>query len=307
MSIDVLIDRIREKKNPTVAGLDPRPEYLPPSLLSRHLSEKGETLGAAADAFLEFNRGLIDALCDVVPAVKLQSACYELLGPAGMEAMRESIRYAKEKGLYVIADGKRNDIGSTAQSYAQAWLGTVRIGNSELAPFGADSLTINAYLGSDGVKPFLELCKENHKSVFALIRTSNPSSRELQELMAGDRKLYMAVGELISRWGGGLVGEYGYSQLGGVAGATWPRELGALREALPQTFFLVPGYGAQGGLAADVCRAFDRRGLGAVVNSSRVILCAWQKTGRDGEDYAQAARDEALRMRGELKKYITVV
>ncbi len=307
MSIDVLIDKIRQTKNPTVAGLDPRPEYLPPDLLKKHIEQEGETLEAVAAAFLEFNRGLIDALCDVVPAVKLQAACYEMLGPAGMTAMRQSILDARARGLYVIADVKRNDIGSTAEAYAAAWLGSVKVGNTELEPFAADSATINAYLGSDGVKPFLDVCAQKEKSVFALIKTSNPSAGELQELMAGDRQVFAVVGELVERWGRGLIGRYGYSQLGGVVGATYPRQLKTLREALPQTFFLVPGYGAQGGQAADVVGAFDRRGLGAIINSSRGILCAWQKTGQEGRDYAQAARDEAVRMRAALKQVVTVV
>ncbi|HEX3000149.1 MAG TPA: orotidine-5'-phosphate decarboxylase, partial [Armatimonadota bacterium] len=212
--------------------------------------------------------------------------------------------YAKSKGLFVIADVKRNDIGSTAEAYSEAYLGGVKIGSNTLAPFGFDAATVNGYLGTDGIKPFLETCKRRDKSIFVLVKTSNPSSADLQDLVVGDRKLYAVVGDLIEEMSRDTIGKYGFSRLGAVVGATYPEELELLRLRLPNTFFLVPGYGAQGGGAKDVVHAFDAHGRGAIINSSRAIICAWKKTGHDGADYAEAARAEALRMRDELRALI---
>jgi len=307
--MDRLQKRIIELKNPTVVGLDPRPEYVPPQILAEHIAEKGETLEAAADAFYAFNCGLIDALADLVPAVKPQSAYYEMLGPAGVMALYKTVVYAKSKGLYVILDGKRNDIGPSAEAYAEAYLGRVTVGKAELSAFDADSLTINAYLGSDGVSPFLNACKRFDKSIFALVKTSNPSSGELQDLLCGggDRTLYTAVGDLLERISLDSVGEYGYSAVGAVVGATYPSDAQALRRRLKNTFFLVPGYGSQGGSAEDVAPCFDRYGRGAIVNSSRAILCAWKKTAAgDGSDYQRAAREEAIRMQKDIAAVVAV-
>ncbi|SHH86023.1 orotidine-5'-phosphate decarboxylase [Sporobacter termitidis DSM 10068] len=304
MSFDILQEKIIALKNPTVAGLDPLPDYVPKHIMDRHLALKGETLEAAADAYFEFNRGLIDALCDIVPAVKPQSAYYELLGPAGVAALAKTAAYAKAKGLYVIADVKRNDIGSTAEAYSAAYLGTVKIGGSELAPFDFDAATINGYLGTDGIAPFLETCRRRNKAVFVLVKTSNPSSAELQDLQVGERKLYEAAGDLIEALARDTAGKYGYTCAGAVVGATYPEELKSLRRRLKNTFFLVPGYGAQGGGAGDVAGAFDENGRGAVINSSRAIICAWKKTGRDGLDFAEAARAEAIKMRGALRECV---
>jgi len=304
MSIDRLQDQIRKLKNPTVAGLDPRPEYIPAEIMNRHIAEKGETLAAAADAYYEFNCGLIDALCDIVPAVKPQSAYYELLGPDGIFALKRTIDYAKDRGLYVILDGKRNDIGSTAEAYSQAYLGAVTIGATTHIPFGCDSLTVNAYLGADGIEPFLKVCVAEDKSIFALVKTSNASSVQLQDLICGDRQLYIAVGDLMARISRDTIGASGFSRAGAVVGATYPSDIRKLRARLPHTFFLVPGYGAQGGSAEDVAPAFNQYGHGAVINASRSILCAWQK---DGGDYRQAARAEALRMREALRRAVTIV
>jgi len=308
MSIDRLQKQIIQKKNPTVLGLDPRPEYIPPHILAAHMAEKGETLQAAADAYYTFNCGLIDALADIIPAVKPQSAYYELLGHAGVEALQKTIAYAKSKGLYVILDGKRNDIGSTAAAYSDAYLGQVTIGGTTFAPFDADSLTVNAYLGSDGIDPFIETCKKFDKSVFALVKTSNPSGGQLQDLICGDRNLYTAVGDLMARISVDTIGEYGYSCVGIVVGATYPADARTLRKRLKNAFFLVPGYGAQGGGAADVAPCFDEYGHGAIVNSARAILCAWKQseTG-DGSDYQSAARAEALRMRADIADVVTVL
>jgi orotidine-5'-phosphate decarboxylase len=307
MSFDILQEKIIDMQNPTVVGLDPLPDYVPKHIMEKHISEKGETLQAAADAYYEFNCGLIDALYDIVPAVKPQSAYYELLGHAGVEALKKTADYAKAKGLYVIADIKRNDIGSTAEAYAEAYLGSVRIGKSALFPFDFDAVTINAYLGSDGVIPFIAACKRGGKSVFALVKTSNPSSAELQDLMVGDRTLYTAVGDLLADLSADTMGRYGFSCVGAVVGATYPEEMKYLRSRLKNTFFLVPGFGAQGGGAKDVVHAFHEGGRGAIINSSRSIICAWKKTGNNGLDFAETARNEALKMRGELRDEVEVI
>lgn len=301
MSFDILQEKILSLKNPTVVGLDPTPDYVPEHIFKKHLALKGETLEAAADAYYEFNCGLIDALYDIVPAVKPQSAYYELLGYSGVASLKKTADYAKAKGLYVIADIKRNDIGSTAEAYSEAYLGSVKIGGSELFPFDFDAATVNAYLGSDGVRPFVETCKRRDKAIFALVKTSNPSSAEVQDLMTDGCRVYDVVGDLMAELSKDTLGRYGFSRIGAVVGATYPEELKNLRERLKNTFFLVPGYGAQGGGASDVAHAFDARGCGAIINSSRAIICAWKKTGNNGRDFAQAARAEALKMREALK------
>ena len=307
MSFDVLQDKIKAKKNPTVAGLDARVEYVPPFILKKHTDRLGETLEAAADAVLEFDRGLIDALADVVPAVKPQSAYFEMMGWRGMKALEEIISYAKGKNLFVIADVKRGDIGTTAAAYSEAWLGTAQVGGTACPVFDADCVTLNGYMGSDAIKPFLKDCIEWDKCAFVLAKTSNPSSIELQDIVAGDRLVYTVMGDLIQRWGQGSEGKYHYQALGAVVGATHPSVLKELRRRLDKTFFLVPGYGAQGGTAADVRCAFDELGRGAIVNASRSIMCAWQKTGRDGADYQEAARAAAEQMRDEIKQYVTIL
>ncbi|MDR0838075.1 MAG: orotidine-5'-phosphate decarboxylase, partial [Oscillospiraceae bacterium] len=252
-----------------------------------------------AAAYLEYNRALIDALCDIVPAVKPQAAYYEYLGPRGMYVLQKTCKYAASKGMYVILDAKRGDIGSTAETYARAYLG-------DDAAYDVNSITINGYLGSDGILPFLDCAVIFDKTAFVLVKTSNPSSGELQDLSVGDRTVYEAMGDLLEKLAADTVGEYGYSRLGAVVGATYPEELAALRKRLPHTFFLVPGYGAQGGGAKDVAGAFDKNGRGAVINSSRAIIGAWTKTGGDGRDFAQAARAEALRMRDDLRKELNL-
>ncbi len=302
MSMDRLLEKIVALQNPTVAGLDPKLSYVPEFLRERAFGEFGNTLEGAAAAVLAFNRGLIDALWDIVPAVKPQAAYYELLGWPGVRALAETIAYAREKGMFVITDGKRNDIGATMQAYAAAHLGETQLAQGVPAtPFGADALTVNGYLGSDGIRPLLEVCAREDKGIFVLVKTSNPSSGELQDLRLEDgRTVYETMGARCEEWGRELPGKYGYSGVGAVVGATYPTQLGELRKKLPHTFFLVPGYGAQGGGADDVAPGFDALGLGAVVNSSRGILCAWQKEGCAPEDYAGAARREALRMRDEI-------
>ena len=304
MSFDVLQEKIIAKKNPTVAGLDPKPEQIPPHILKASYETYGETLQGAAEAVWTFNQGLIDALCDVVPAVKPQAAYYERLGWRGLEVMERTIAYAREKDLFVIADIKRGDIGSTAQAYADAWLGETQVGGAALTAFGADCVTLNGYMGSDTVGPFVDTCKKYDKCLFLLAKTSNPGSGELQNLTAGDKLVYQLLGDMAEKLGEGTVGKYGYSLAGAVTGATWPEELRELRARLPHTFFLVPGYGAQGGTAEDVQYAFDKKGCGAIVNASRSIMCAWQKTGGDGHDFQDAARAAAEAMRDAIGAYV---
>ena len=308
MSFDKLQEKIDALRNPTVVGLDPAIEHIPPGVLEKHIAEKGETFEAAAAAVYEFNMGLIDVLCDIVPAVKPQSAYYEALGPEGVKALKMTCDYAKSKGMYVIFDVKRNDIGSTAEAYSAAYLGAVKIGGSELRPFDADALTVNAYLGSDGIRPFIEAAVKYDKALFVLVKTSNPSAGELQDkqiMCQADgtegQSVYAAVGDLMESISMHTIGKYGFTRVGAVVGATYPEEAEFLRERLKHTFFLVSGYGAQGGSAAEAARAFNENGQGAIVNSSRAIIAAWKKT---GGDYKEAARSEALRMREELRKAV---
>ena len=299
--MDRLIAAIREKQNPTVAGLDPKLSYIPDFIKKEAFSKYGESLEGAAEAVWQFNRGLIDALAPVVPAVKPQCAYYEQYGWQGMRTLERTIRYAQKKGLYVIIDGKRNDIGTTMEAYGRAHLGKVEVGGQTLPAFDGDALTVNPYLGTDGVAPLLPLCEAGDKDLFVLTKTSNPSSGELQDrAFPGGQTLYAAAGELVERWGEESRGKWGFSRVGAVVGATYPAQLGELRMELPHTFFLVPGYGAQGGGAKDVAPAFDKRGLGAIVNASRSILTAWQKTGASEADYAKAAAEEAKHMRDAI-------
>lgn len=306
MSFDTLISKIISMKNPTVAGLDPKLDYVPEYLRRSFLEEDGETLKAASKAIFRYNQMLIDALCDIVPAVKLQAAYYEMYGHHGVKTMERTIRYAKLRGMYVITDGKRNDIGATMEAYAAAHLGTCMIGGTECEPFGADALTVNGYLGSDGINPLLSVCKERGRGIFVLCKTSNPSSGEFQDLLIDGVPLYARMGDKCEEWGADSIGTYGYSAVGAVVGATYPEQLSELRARLPHTLFLVPGYGAQGGGAAGIAGGFDKNGLGAIVNSSRAILCAYKKEGCDERDFAGAARREALRMREDLTTYIHI-
>ncbi len=307
MSFDVLQEKIRKVKNPTVAGLDARLEYIPPKLVQACFEKYGEGLEGAAQAVYRYNCDLMDALQGIVPAVKPQAAYYELLGWQGVKALHDTIRYAHDKGYYVIADVKRGDIGSTAQAYAEGWLGKSKVGEQSIAPFDADCVTINGYMGSDAILPFLNIAKAEGKGVFLLVKTSNPSSGELQDMIAGDRQVYTVMADLCKRLGAGSEGKRGYQALGAVVGATYPVELKELRRRMENTFFLVPGYGAQGGTAGDVRYAFDRYGWGAIINSSRGILCAWQKQENGAERYQEAARQAAEAMRDDIKQYVTIV
>ncbi|HEX2938301.1 MAG TPA: orotidine-5'-phosphate decarboxylase [Ruminiclostridium sp.] len=301
MSLDLLIKKIKQLENPTVAGLDPDFGKIPQYIKDQAVSEYGETLEAAADAICKFNFGLIDALCDIVPAVKPQCAYYEKYGWQGMRALAKTIEYAKSKGMFVITDGKRNDIGTTMEAYAAAHLGSVSVNSKGTEPFGADALTVNGYLGSDGIMPLIKICKENNKGIFVLVKTSNPSSGELQDKkLENGKEIYEYMGEMCEKWGEELTGGFGYSGVGAVVGATYPEQLSKLRKKLPHTFFLVPGYGAQGGGAKDVAGGFDKDGLGAIINASRSIMYAYKKEGSPETDYAAASRREAIRMKKDI-------
>ncbi len=298
--IDSLINKIIEIQNPACVGLDTDFSYLPEEM-------RGDTatFGGAAQKIVEFNRNIIDSVCDVVPAVKVQVAYYEMYSCEGMNAFYQTIKYARAKGLTVIADCKRNDIGSTAGCYSKAYLGNTQVGGANLQAFPSDMLTVNGYLGYDGIKPFVDDIKNRDKSVFVLVKTSNPSSGELQNLMLANGKyIYEQMGALVSEWGKDLIGKYGYSEVGAVVGATHPEEAARLREQMPHTFFLIPGYGAQGGSAQMLKVCFDKRGLGGIVNSSRGILCAYKKQEYSGMTYYEAARAACLDMRRDLQNAI---
>lgn len=308
MSFDRLIKKIIEKKNPTVVGLDPKLDYVPDHIKKNAFKEKGEDLKGAAAALLEFNKAIIDAVCDIVPAVKPQSAYYEMYGWHGVKTLFKTIEYAKKKGMFVIVDAKRNDIGATMEAYTNAYLSSADVDGAAFEGFGADALTVNGYLGTDGIAPLTEACKKNDKGIFVLVKTSNKSSGELQDRILDDGKtIYETMGEMCEKWGEETVGEYGYSAVGAVVGATYPEQLAEMREKLPHTFFLVPGYGAQGGGAEGVAKAFDENGLGAIVNSSRSVMCAYKKEECDPHDFAGAARRECIRMREDITGFVAAL
>lgn len=295
-----LNEAIISKKCALVVGLDPRVQSLPEELLSAAIATHGNSLQAAAAAVLEFNKGLIDAVSDIVPAIKPQLAFYEQLGVPGMQAFADTVTYALSRGLLVIADGKRNDIGSTAAGYADAHLGLTELTANESArAFACDALTINPYLGSDGIKPFIESALQHSTGLFVLVKTSNPSSSELQNLVSGGKKIYEIVGELVHTWGKDHLDTFGYSPVGAVVGATFPAEAEELRSIMPHSIFLVPGFGAQGGGPKDVVPCFNPDGLGAIVNSSRDIIFAFRK--RSG-DYKLRAREAALESRDAINR-----
>lgn len=297
MITDRLIERIVGLQNPSCVGLDTNFEYLPDEMRAGATS-----LETVAERVFDFNKKLIDNLYDVVPSVKVQIACYEAYGAAGLKAFEETLKYAAEKDLVVIADAKRNDIGSTAACYAKAFLDETDVNGRKFRAFPADFVTVNGYLGSDGVAPFVESCRAKDKGIFVLVRTSNPSGGELQNLLLQNgTPLYEHMGSLVEKWGEDTIGQYGYSAVGAVVGATHPEEAARLREKLPHTFFLIPGYGAQGGNAAMLKCCFGRDGLGGVVNNSRGIICAYKKT---GETYYEAARAAALAMKKDLSDTI---
>ena len=305
--IDQLIDKIKIMQNPTVIGLDPRYEMLPKCVKEKYL----ETLEGVGQAIIEYNKALIDEICDVIPAIKPQIAFYEMYGIPGIQAFKETCEYAKQKGMFVIADIKRGDIGSTAQGYSNAYLEKTKIGENEQSLYDIDFVTVNPYMGTDCVKPFIEDCKKYNKGLFILVKTSNPSSGELQDVkLESGEEVYTRVAKYVENWGEELRGEYNYSSISAVVGATYPEQLKQLRKVAPHTYFLIPGYGAQGGKAEDIALGFDENGLGGIVNASRSLMCAYKsdiwKNKFEEKDYAKATRAEALRMKEELCSKIKI-
>jgi orotidine-5'-phosphate decarboxylase len=328
---DKLVNKIIEKNNPSIVGLDPKLEYVPDFIKNKAFKEYGVNYKGASEAILEFNRKIIDSVCDIVPAVKPQSAYYEMYGREGLEVLGKTIAYAAENGLLVILDAKRNDIGSTAEAYSSAYLGRVRLcensvskGYAEnpaeavsyeiLAPtsFNVDAITVNPYLGYDGIKPFLDDCKLYGKGIFILVKTSNKTSSQIQDIMTEKGKyIYETVAEYVDEWGKSCMGSCGYSSIGAVVGATYPEQSGILRKIMKNSIFLVPGYGAQGGSAADVVPCFNKDGLGAIINASRSIMCAYRsekwRSIYNEPDFLYAARAEAICMRDEIVKALREV
>ena len=300
--IEKLVERIKKLEAPIVVGLDPTLNFVPGFLLDKAINEKGDTLEAAADAIFEFNKKIVDAVYDLIPAVKPQIAMYEQFGIPGLMAYKQTVDYCHEKGLLVIGDAKRGDIGSTSTAYAIGHIGKVKIGSTEIAPIDTDFLTINPYMGSDSVVPFVEECKKNDKGLFILVKTSNPSSGEFQDQKVGKKAVYELVGKKVDEWGAELV-KNGYSDVGAVVGATYPEMGEVLREIMPKAYILVPGYGAQGGTAAELKPFFNKDGLGAIVNSSRGIVAAYtqDKYGEYGaEGFAEAARAAVIDMKNDI-------
>jgi len=294
---DELIKKIIEMQNPTCVGLDTVLEYLPDEMKKEATSFK-----SAAAGILEFNKNIIDGVCDIAPAVKVQIACYEMYGSYGIQCYVDTIKYAKSRGMIVIADAKRNDIGNTAGFYARAYLGATAVGEEQKRAVEADFLTVNGYLGTDVIKPFTDECRANDKGIFVLVKTSNPSSGEFQNLkLESGKTVYEYMGALVEKWGEDSVGKYGYSSVGAVVGATHPEEAEILRGEMKHTFFLIPGYGAQGGNSAMLKCCFDKRGLGGIVNNSRGIICAYKKK---GGTYYSAAREATIEMQKDLSSAI---
>ncbi len=300
--INKLISNIRKTNAPIVVGLDPMLNYIPEHIQKKAFAEFGETLEGAAEAIWQYNKGIVDATYDLIPAVKPQIAMYEQFGIPGLAAYKKTVDYCKSKDLVVIGDIKRGDIGSTSAAYAVGHLGHVQVGSKKYAGFDEDFATVNPYLGSDGVKPFMDVCKEEKKGIFVLVKTSNPSSGEFQDREIDGRPLYELVGEKVAQWGDELMGD-GYSYVGAVVGATYPEMGKVLRKIMPKTFILVPGYGAQGGKGADLVHFFNEDGLGAIVNSSRGIIAAYKQEKYKefgAENYADASRQAVKDMIADI-------
>lgn len=290
--INTLISKIQKTHAPIVVGLDPMLNYVPEHIQKKAFAEYGETLEGAAEAIWQFNKAIVDATYDLIPAVKPQIAMYEQFGLEGMKAFKKTVDYCHEKGLVVIGDVKRGDIGSTSEAYAVGHLGKVKVGSKSYYGFDEDFATVNPYLGSDGIKPFIKICKEEGKGLFILVKTSNPSSGEFQDRMIDGRPLYEWVGERVAAWGKEHMGK-SYSYIGAVVGATYPEQGKMLRKIMPNTFILVPGYGAQGGKGKDLVHFFNEDGLGAIINSSRGIIAAYKQEAYGGfgdQNFADASR-----------------
>lgn len=302
--IDQLVAKIKKTQAPIVVGLDPMLNYIPEQVQKKAFEEKGETLAGAAEAIWQFNKAIVDATYDLIPAVKPQIAMYEQFGVEGVIAFKKTVDYCKEKGLVVIGDVKRGDIGSTSEAYAVGHLGKVQVGSQTYAGFDEDFATVNPYLGSDGVKPFVKVCKENNRGIFVLVKTSNPSSGELQDKLVDGKPLYELVGKMVDEWGSDCIGESGYSEVGAVVGATYPEQGKILRAIMPRTYILVPGYGAQGGKGKDLVHFFNEDGLGAIVNSSRGIIAAYKQevyAKFGAEHFADASRQAVLDMIADIQ------
>lgn len=296
--INKLVNKIQKLNAPVVVGLDPMLNYVPEHIQKKAFDEYGETLEGAAEAIWEFNKEIIDKTYDLIPAVKPQIAMYEQFGIEGLKAFKKTVDYAKSKDLVVLGDIKRGDIGSTSAAYAVGHVGKVQVGSKSYVPFDEDFVTVNPYLGTDGVKPFIDVCKESGKGIFVLVKTSNPSSGEFQDRLIDGRPLYEIVGEKVAEWGETHMGD-SYSYVGAVVGATYPEMGKVLRKIMPKTYILVPGYGAQGGKAADLAPYFNEDGLGAIVNSSRGIIAAYKQekyTKFGAENFADASRQAVVDM-----------
>jgi len=305
--INKLIENIKKTQAPIVVGLDPMMNFIPEHIQKKAFAEYGETLEGAAEAIWQYNKEIVDAVYDLIPAVKPQIAMYEQFGLEGLRTFKKTVDYCKEKGLVVIGDVKRGDIGSTSAAYAAAHLGRVQVGSKTYLPFDEDFATVNPYLGTDGIKPFVDVCRQEKKGLFILVKTSNPSSGEFQDRLVDGRPLYELVGEQVAKWGEDCMGE-DYSYIGAVVGATYPEMGKTLRKIMPKSFILVPGYGAQGGKGADLVHFFNEDGLGAIVNSSRGIIAAYkqEKYAKFGaEHFAEASRaaveDMAADIQGALE------
>lgn len=302
--INELVKKIKQLDAPIVVGLDPMLDYVPEQIKKAAFDEFGETLKGAGEAVWQYNKGIIDSTFDLIPAVKPQIAMYEQFGVEGMAAFNKTCEYAKSKGLVVIGDIKRGDIGSTSSAYAVGHAGQVQVGSKKYRGFDEDFLTVNPYLGSDGILPFIDVCKEENKGLFILVKTSNSSSGEFQDQLVDGKPLYELVAEKVAMWGESHMGE-DYSYIGAVVGATYPKMGEILRKIMPKNFILVPGYGAQGGKAEDLVPFFNEDGLGAIINSSRGIICAYKQDqySKFGEEnYADASRQAVLDMKEDLKK-----
>ena len=296
--INRLVAQIKKTGAPIVVGLDPMMKFIPEHIKEKAFAEFGETLEGAAEAIWQFNKEIIDKTYDLIPAVKPQIAMYEQFGIPGLAAFKKTVDYAKSKDIVVIGDIKRGDIGSTSAAYAVGHVGKVQVGSKTYVPFDEDFVTVNPYLGTDGVKPFVDVCKETGKGIFVLVKTSNPSSGEFQDRLVDGRPLYELVGEKVAEWGESHMGD-SYSYVGAVVGATYPEMGKVLRKIMPKTYILVPGYGAQGGKAADLAPYFNEDGLGAIVNSSRGIIAAYkqEKYAKFGaENFADASRQAVVDM-----------
>lgn len=301
-----LIEKIQKTKAPVCVGLDPMLNYIPDHILNKSFQEFGETLEGAADAIWNFNKEIVDHIFDLIPSVKPQIAMYEQFGIEGLKVYERTVRYCQDKGLLVIGDAKRGDIGSTSAAYATAHLGKVKIGESVCSAFSTDFLTVNPYLGTDGVKPFVDVCRQEDKGLFVLVKTSNPSSGEFQDRLVDGRPLYELVAEKVVEWGADCM-DGGYSDVGAVVGATYPEMSAVLRKLMPNTYFLVPGYGAQGATAKDLRPCFHPNGLGAVVNSSRGIIAAYrqEKYERFGaEHFGEASRQAVVDMIADINSVL---